>query len=147
MSPQHCKKCDVVLVEAERLSGYCAFCRPAGPETTGPPPWKFGDIPSQTAQRIAGGFLLVCGGWLLYFNWRTAINQGFYYEKSAFLGPMFAIAGLASIFFPIDRDEYFQTHGVVRPTRWTELPAEWMIVSVLAILGGLLNWYFISTLR
>ena len=99
---------------------------------------------SKLGQRLGGLILLAMGGGLTVWVWHTALTEGYYYGKAAFLFPCLAVFGLAGILFPIDVDKFRAEHGVEQATSFRQFPAAWKVVFVLALAAGFGNCFLLA---
>jgi hypothetical protein len=71
---------------------------------------------------------------LIYINWRQLWTEGTYSMKMAAFGPLVGIGGLYLLFFP---------SRVGKPNTTAEKVGA-LIVFVIGLLAGLLNWYLMD---
>jgi hypothetical protein len=103
-------------------------------------------IRSKLGQRFLGLFLLGLGGGFTAWSWYTALVQGYYYQKAVIFSPFPAVIGITLMLFPIDVDKFREKYGIETVEKFSQLPPEWMIAFVLAIIASLWNWFAFSRL-
>jgi hypothetical protein len=59
--------------------------------------------------------------------------------------PALSTFGLGLIVFPIDTEEWKVKYGVDRPQSLFDMPADWILVLVVAIAAALLNWGMLAS--
>jgi hypothetical protein len=101
-------------------------------------------IESKIGQRLLGLALLALGSGFTAWSWYTALNEGYYHRKAVALYPVFAVAGLGLLLFPLDMERLRAEHGVEKPQKLAHYPLVWKVLVVVALLAGLGNWLAIS---
>jgi hypothetical protein len=96
---------------------------------------------SKTGQRLTGLFVLVLSGGFTAWSWYTALHDGHHRPKTAAVFSFMAVAGLATLLFPIDRERLRAEHGVDSPQTWAHCPLAWKVMLVVALLAGFGNLF------
>ena len=84
--------------------------------------------------RLFGLILIIVGVGLIYIGWHQLLTEGKYSMKLAAFGPLVAIGGLYLMIFP--------SRGGKPNTTRDKITA--MIVFVIGLLAGLVNWYLMD---
>ena len=84
--------------------------------------------------RVLAIILILLSIFLVYINWRQLWTEGTYSTKLAAFGPVVGIGGLYLLLFP---------SRAGKPNTTGEKVAA-LIVFVIGILAGLLNWYLMD---
>jgi len=84
--------------------------------------------------RLLGIVLLILFGALTYINWQQLWSSGSYSTKLAAFGPVGLVGGVFLLFFPSKAGKPVTTGDKVLV----------MIVFVVGLLGGLVNWYLMD---
>ena len=84
--------------------------------------------------RIFAVVLIVVSVGLIYVNWRQLLQEGSYSMKLAAFGPVVGIGGVYLLLFP---------SMAGKPTTTKEKIIV-LIVLVIGLLAGLINWYFMD---
>lgn len=99
--------------------------------------------------RTALTVLLMIGAglFLTISNWRTLINEGYYYPKASFFGPPLVIFGILSLFRWSELAEGYS--GQRRMRKGKGEPGKvskvfWVIVVILALAAGGINVYWLD---
>jgi hypothetical protein len=77
--------------------------------------------------------ILICAG-LAYYNWQQALNEGTYSMKIAAFAPLGVVGGLFITIFPSMAGKPVTTMQKIAV----------IIVFVVGLAAGLLNWYLID---
>jgi len=85
------------------------------------------------ARLFAVALILVCAG-LVYYNWNQLWQEGRYSMKIATFGPIGVVGGMFLIVFP-------SMGGKPKTTKQKVIV---LIVFVIGILAGLVNWYLMD---
>ena len=99
---------------------------------------------SNLGQRMVGLISLLVGTGFTAWSWYTAVGEGFYYHKAAMIFPVFAVLGAAAMFFPLDAQGLQGELSIARPARFLQYPTSWKILTAVAIIAGLANWFALS---
>ena len=84
--------------------------------------------------RLLAVILILLSLFLIYINWRQLWTEGTYSMKLAAFGPLVGIGGLYLLLFP--------SRGGKPNTTAEKVGA--LIVFVIGLLAGLLNWYLMD---
>lgn len=103
-------------------------------------------IRSKVGQRVLGCFLLVLSVSFIIWEWRRALNEGYYHRNAVVLFPFGAVCGVGLILFPVDYDRLMAEHGVDRVRGFSHMPPAWRVLALLAVAAGLANWFAIANL-
>ncbi len=85
------------------------------------------------ARLFAVALILVCAG-LVYYNWNQLWQEGRYSMKIATFGPIGVVGGMFLVVFP-------SMGGKPKTTKQKVIV---LIVFVIGILAGLVNWYLMD---
>jgi hypothetical protein len=99
---------------------------------------------SHSGQRTVGLLSLAVGVGGAAWSWYTATAQGYYYIKAALIFPVFAILGMAAIFFPLDEHGQEGELSLARPERFLKYPTSWKVLTIVALTAGFANWFLLS---
>lgn len=98
--------------------------------------------------RTALTILLMIGSgvFLTIMNWRSVVNEGYYYVKSGFLGPTIAVFGLVSLFRWSELAEGFSGEVRRRKSQTGQKISKlfWIVGGAIALLCGGLNLYWLE---
>ena len=99
---------------------------------------------SHLGQRTIGLIFLLVGAGGTAWSWYTATTKGYYYRKAALIFPVFAILGMAAIFFPLDEQGQEGELSLARPVRFLKYPTSWKVLTIVALIAGFANWFALS---
>lgn len=84
--------------------------------------------------RILAVVLIILFSGLVYYNWQQLLNEGTYSLKLAAFGPVGIVGGVFVLFFP----------SMVGKPNTTKEKVIVMMVFVVGLLAGLVNWYLMD---
>ena len=85
------------------------------------------------ARLFAVALIIVCGG-LIYYGWYQLRTEGVYYIKMAAFSPLGVVGGIFLLLFP----------GMGGKPNTTKEKVIVMVVFVIGLLAGLVNWYLMD---
>jgi len=98
-------------------------------------------------QQLGGLFIALIGAGFTAWNWRTALNEGYYYLKASMIFPAFCVVGLGLILFPGYKEERIARGEDISGMNGRELiTARWWAILVVALVMGFGNYFLLSSL-
>jgi hypothetical protein len=85
------------------------------------------------ARLLGVALIIVCAG-MIYYGWYQLRTEGVYYIKMAAFSPLGVIGGIFLLLFP----------GMGGKPNTTKEKVIVMVVFVIGLLAGLVNWYFMD---
>lgn len=96
-------------------------------------------------EQLGGLFIASLGVLMIFRNWTTAIDQGYFYKGTTFFGPASLILGLALLLIPsykLERQNKGEDTSHLKG--FSQLTPRWKIILGLAILAGIFNLYLLG---
>jgi hypothetical protein len=98
---------------------------------------------SKLWQRLIGLALLAGCGLGTFYVWRVALSTHQFSRLAAGLFPFFGVFGLALLLSPLDFAHIRRELSVDETQFFRQLPVAWQLLTLVAVLAGLANWYAI----
>ena len=102
-------------------------------------------IPSRNVQRLGGLFLIVVSAAFIFWTWRTALSENYFYPKAAFIFPMFLFVGLGMTVFPNYKTERLaRGEDISQLSGMKLITARWWAILAIGLFAGIANWLLLK---